>query len=101
MVGPHFGPLLGEGYATWREAFTRLVTDILDDGSRVGIDLGWDPDEIRAVLAENSDALDEVTVPQLIEVDHWSKNSMIRDGHISRSLTTSGRCSGIPLWRRG
>ncbi len=101
VVGPHFGPLLGEGYATWREAFTRLVTDILDDGSRVGIDLGWDPDEIRAVRAENADALDEVTVPQLIEVDLWNKNSMIRHGQIVAILDHERALFGDPLMEAG
>ncbi len=101
VVGPHFGPLLGAGSATWREAFTTMIEDTLNDGERVGIDLGWEPDQIRAVLAENSDILDEVTVPQLVEVDLWAKNSMIRDGRIVAILDHERAVYGDPLMEAG
>lgn len=101
VVGPHFGPILGEGSATWREAFTKMIEDTLADGERVGIDLGWEPDQIRGVLIQNSEALDEVTVPQLVEVDLWAKNSMIRDGRIVAILDHERAVYGDPLMEAG
>lgn len=101
IVGPHFGPLLGAGSPTWREAFTTMIEDTLADGERVGIDVGWNHDEIRAVLAENADALDEVVVPQLIEVDLWAKNSMMRDGRIVAILDHERAVYGDPLMEAG
>ncbi len=101
VVGPHFGPLLGEGFGTWREAFTAALESTLVDGERVGIDLGWEPDQVRGVLAENADALDEVTVPRLIEVDLWTKNSMIRDGRIVAVLDHERAIYGDPLMEAG
>lgn len=101
IVGPHFGPLLGEGAATWRAAFTTMIEDTLADGQRVGVHIGWDPDEIRAVLAENAESLDEVTVPQLVEVDLWAKNSMIRDGRIVAILDHERAVYGDPLIEAG
>ncbi|MBB5781999.1 phosphotransferase family protein [Nonomuraea jabiensis] len=58
IVGPHFGPLEGPGSATWREAFTKMIEDTLADGARVQVDIGWDYDDIRAVLAKNASALE-------------------------------------------
>ncbi|BDZ65650.1 phosphotransferase family protein [Agromyces mangrovi Wang et al. 2018] len=101
IVGPHFGPLLGPGAATWREAFTTMVEDTLVDGERVGIDLGRHPDAFRAVLADHADALDGVTVPRLVEVDLWTKNSMIRDGRIVAILDHERAIYGDPLMEAG
>ncbi|MFF2372040.1 phosphotransferase family protein [Agromyces sp. NPDC058110] len=101
IVGPHFGPLLGAGWPTWREAFTKMIDDTLADGERVGIDLGWSSADIRGVLAENADALDEVTEPRLVEVDLWAKNSMIRDGRIVAVLDHERAVYGDPLMEAG
>ena len=101
VVGPHFGPLIGEGFATWREAFTAALESTLVDGERVGIHLGWEPDQVREVLAENAETLDEVTAPQLIEVDLWTKNSMIRDGRIVAILDHERALYGDPLMEAG
>ncbi|WP_347344384.1 phosphotransferase [Microbacterium sp.] len=101
VVGPHFGPLLGAGSPTWREAFTTMIDDTLRDGDRVGIDIGWGHDEIRAVIVENAQTLDEVTVPRLVEVDLWAKNSMIRDGRIVAILDHERAVYGDPLMEAG
>ncbi|WP_084126753.1 phosphotransferase family protein [Demequina sp. NBRC 110054] len=101
VVGERFGPVTGEGFATWREAFTQLLEEVLADGERVGIDLGWEPDEVRSVLADNAAALDEVTEPRLIEVDLWTKNSMSRDGRIVAVLDHERAMYGDPLMEAG
>jgi aminoglycoside phosphotransferase (APT) family kinase protein len=82
ISGPHFGPLAGPGAASWRTVFTGLVEDVLRDGQRRDVDLGWDYDVIRKVVATHADSLDEVTQPAYVEWDLWDSNVMIRDGGI-------------------
>ncbi|MGW2555836.1 phosphotransferase family protein [Streptomyces sp. NPDC001635] len=101
ITGPHFGPLVGTGSATWREAFTLLMEDTLADGRRAGVDIGRDYDEIRAVLAENASALDEVGEPRFVEIDLWTKNSMIRNGRIVSILDHERAMWGDPLMEAG
>ncbi|WP_432102846.1 phosphotransferase family protein [Streptomyces sp. bgisy091] len=101
ITGPHFGPLQGPGSATWREAFTLMIEDVLDDGRRAGVDIGWDHDHIRRVLAENAKSLDEVREPRFVELDLWTKNSMIRDGRIVAILDHERAVWGDPLMEAG
>ncbi|MET7746875.1 aminoglycoside phosphotransferase family protein [Streptomyces sp. NPDC005385] len=101
IVGPHFGPLQGPGSATWRGAFSRVIEDTLTDGERAGVDLGWNYDEIRAILAKNATVLDEVTEPQFVEVDLWTKNSMIKNGRIVAVLDHERAIYGDPLMEAG
>ncbi|MFJ9900774.1 phosphotransferase family protein [Streptomyces sp. NPDC091280] len=101
ITGPHFGPLVGTGSATWREAFTLMMEDTLADGRRAGVDIGRDYDEIRAVLARNAHALDEVDQPRFVEVDLWTKNSMIRNGRIVSILDHERAMWGDPLMEAG
>lgn len=101
VVGPHFGPLTGPGFATWREAFTATIEDLLTDRERVGIDIGCDPQEIRDIVAAHAAELDEVTEPRLIEIDLWTKNSMIRDGRIVAVLDHERAMWGDPLMEAG
>jgi len=101
ITGERFGPLTGDGSPTWREAFAIMIEDTLDDGRRAGVDLGWSDEEVRAALAAHADALDEVTVPRLVEVDLWTKNSMIRDGRIVAILDHERAVWGDPLMEAG
>ncbi|MET7989161.1 aminoglycoside phosphotransferase family protein [Streptomyces sp. NPDC005281] len=101
IVGPHFGPLRGPGSATWREAFTQVLEDTLADGRRTGVDIGWHYDEIRSVLVENASALDDVSEPRFVEVDLWTKNSMIRDGRIVSVLDHERAMWADPLMEAG
>ena len=101
VVGPHFGPLAGPGFDTWRAAFTAMIDDTLNDGERVGVDIGWDSDDIRGVVAAHVDTLDEVTEPRLVEVDLWAKNSMMRDGRIVAILDHERALYGDPLIEAG
>ncbi|WP_461031333.1 phosphotransferase family protein [Streptomyces mayteni] len=101
IVGPHFGPLAGPGSATWRAAFSHMIEDTLRDGARADVAIGWSYDDIRAVLAENAGVLDEVTEPRFVELDLWTKNSMIRDGRIVAILDHERALYGDPLMEAG
>lgn len=101
VVGPHFGPIHGPGFGTWRAAATSLFENLLADGERADLDLGWSYDDVRATWDEHADVLDEVTEPRLIEVDLWAKNSMIRDGRIVAVIDHERAMFGDPLMEAG
>jgi hypothetical protein len=45
--GPAFGPLAGPGGPSWRAVFTGMAEDVLRDGERRQVGLGWDYDAVR------------------------------------------------------
>ncbi|MGW2652465.1 phosphotransferase family protein [Streptomyces sp. NPDC001478] len=95
--GEGFGPLAGPPVATWREAFTTMVEDVLRDGERRKVDLGRPYEEFRAVLAAHAGSLDEVTEPCLVEWDLWAGNVMVRDGRIAAVIDHERAFYGDPL----
>lgn len=101
VTGDHFGSLVGEGFASWRDAFLAMVHETLKDGRSAGVDLGWSDQEILDVFNHHADALDEVTVPRLIEVDLWAKNSMMLGGEIVSILDHERAIWGDPLMEAG
>ncbi|WP_406277415.1 phosphotransferase family protein [Embleya sp. NBC_00896] len=102
IKGDHFGPLLGEATGgTWREVFTGIVDDVLADGARRGVDLGWDYELIRRTVRDNAHSLDEVTEPAFVEWDLWDPNVMVRDGRITGILDHERALYGDPLMEAG
>src|SRR4030095_4409199 len=99
--GTAFGPLVGPGVPTWRELFTRMLGDVLSAGDRRDVDLGWDYDVIRAVIAEHADCLDAVTEPRFVEWDLWDSNVLIRDGKIAGIIDHERAYYGDPLIEAG
>ncbi|MFE7442335.1 phosphotransferase family protein [Streptomyces chartreusis] len=61
----------------WRTAFTAMVDALLDDAERWRSPLGVPPADIRTLLAEGADALDEVTEPRLVHSDLWPGNIFV------------------------
>ena len=96
-----FGPLVGPGDRSWRVVFTGMVEDVLRDGERRRVDLGWEYDVVRGVLAENEGCLDEVTEPRFVEWDLWDNNVMIRDGTIVSIIDHERAFYGDPLIEGG
>jgi aminoglycoside phosphotransferase (APT) family kinase protein len=99
--GTAFGPLSGSGVPSWRQMFTGMVEDVLGDGERRRVDLGWNYDTIRAVITEHADCLDEVTDPRFVEWDLWDGNVMIRDGKIVCIIDHERAYYGDPLIEAG
>jgi aminoglycoside phosphotransferase (APT) family kinase protein len=95
--GPGFGPLAGPFEPSWRIAFLRIVEDVLRDGERLSVEVGWDYDVIREVIAAHADSLDEVTEPAYVEWDLGDGNVMIRDGMIVSILDHERAFYGDPL----
>ncbi|MFG2672965.1 phosphotransferase family protein [Streptomyces sp. NPDC048445] len=99
--GEHFGPLAGPGHATWRQAFTTMTENVLLDGERRGVDIGWEYDTVRAAVAAHADSLDEVTEARLVEWDLWAGNVMVRDGRIVCVIDHERAFYGDPLMEAG
>lgn len=99
--GPGFGPLAAPGHESWRVVFGRMVEEVLQDGERRQVDLGWDYNVIREAFAEHAGSLDEVTQPAYVEWDLWDGNVMIRDGTIVSIIDHERAFYGDPLIEAG
>lgn len=99
--GASFGPLTGPGEPSWRRVFTDILEDVLADGERRRVDLGWAYDTVREVLAEQAPALDEVTEPRLVEWDLWHSNVLVRDGRNACVIDHERALFGDPLIEAG
>ncbi len=99
--GPGFGPLDGAGGQTWRTMFTGMVDEVLGDGERRQVPLGWDYDVVRSVVVENAGSLDEVVDPRYVEWDLWDSNVMVRDGTIVSIIDHERAFFGDPLIEAG
>lgn len=99
--GAGFGPLAGPVDPSWRAVFTGIIEDVLRDGERRRVDLGWGYDIIREVVAAHEDSLDEVTEPTFVEWDLWDGNVMIRGGQIVSILDHERAFFGDPLIEAG
>lgn len=99
--GAAFGPLAGPGDTSWRTVFSGMVEDVLRDGERRQVNLGWDYGTVRAVLAETAASLDEVTEPAFVEWDLWDGNVMVRSGKIVGILDHERAFYGDPLIESG
>jgi aminoglycoside phosphotransferase (APT) family kinase protein len=99
--GAGFGPLLGPANPSWRAVFTEIIEDVLRDGERRQVDLGWDYDIIREVVAAHEGSLDGVTKPAFVEWDLWDGNVMIRGGEIVCILDHERAFFGDPLIEAG
>ncbi|MEU4090496.1 phosphotransferase family protein [Streptomyces aureus] len=101
LRGTAFGPLDGPGDPSWRQVFTGMLEDVLRDGERRSVDLGWSYDTVRAVVAEHAGSLDEVTEPRLVEWDLWDSNVMVRDGRLVCVIDHERAFYGDPLIEAG
>ncbi|MEU6248598.1 aminoglycoside phosphotransferase family protein [Glycomyces sp. NPDC047010] len=101
IKGTGFGPLLDPRFDTWRAAFSAMFGDVLADGERRGVDLGYGYDRMRVLLARHADSLDEVTEPRFVEWDLWPSNAMIADGRITCVIDHERAFWGDPLMEAG
>jgi fructosamine-3-kinase len=102
ITGDHFGvPGAEKPDAGWREVFSGMLGDVLDDGQRRGVEIGWDYDVIRGLLAQHAECLDEVSVPRLVEWDLWQSNVLVRDGAIVTFIDHERVFYGDPLMEAG
>ncbi|WP_342552146.1 aminoglycoside phosphotransferase family protein [Paenibacillus sp. FSL R7-0652] len=99
IKGDRFGYFSGKDRqrSTWREAFLMLMEDMLADGEKAKIDIGIDYNELRRLIEERSDVLDEVTEPMLISWDLWDGNVLVQDKQITGIIDFERSLWGDPL----
>ncbi|MFX3646614.1 MAG: phosphotransferase family protein [Paenibacillus sp.] len=73
-------------YSTWKEAFMNLMDDILADGEEAGITFSMDYPELRRLIDEKSDVLDDVKQPVLVSWDLWDGNVLVDKGRITAMI---------------
>ena len=99
--GPGFGPLAGPFHPSWRAVFTGMIEDVLCDGERRQVDLGFDYHVVREVIAAHSDSLGEVAEPAYVGWDLWDGNVMISGGAIVSIIDHERAFYGDPLMEFG
>jgi aminoglycoside phosphotransferase (APT) family kinase protein len=97
LRGAAFGPLTGPGDPSWRTVFTKMAEDVLRDGERRQVDIGWDYDTMRDIFAGHAASLDEVTEPAFVEWDLWDGNVLVRSGKIAGIIDHERAFYGDPL----
>ncbi|WKL03062.1 aminoglycoside phosphotransferase family protein [Paenibacillus amylolyticus] len=85
IKGEQFGYFSEEKqrYSTWKEAFMNLMDDILNDGEEAGITFSIDYPELRRLIEDKSDALNDVKEPVLVSWDLWDGNVLVDKGRIT------------------
>lgn len=101
ILGDGFGRFGLPGVASWRQAFTGILEDVLTDGERRNVDLGWSYAQVRQAIAENEACLDAVTAPHFCEWDLWGSNVMIADDQITGIIDHERAFWGDPIMEAG
>jgi aminoglycoside phosphotransferase (APT) family kinase protein len=77
--GPHFGPIIGPGHASWSEALLASLGSISNDVEGIGLSAA----DLRTVsehAARRWSVLDAIPEPRLLPGDLWTANLMLTDG---------------------
>lgn len=100
IQGTEFGMFNGsmrseEG--SWRECFTTLINNLLNDARRLGAKMPISYETIEAELAGRLNVLDEVKEPKLVHWDLWDGNIFVREGKIVALIDWERALWGDPL----
>ena len=69
--------------STWKEAFAKIISSVIDDGLRKNADFGADLDEIRDAIRRHLPCLEIIKTPSLVHWDAWHPNFFVENGKIS------------------
>ena len=75
LTGPAFGYPCGRQAPTWRESFTVMIDELLDDAARWSVPLP--ADEVRSVMSRHGHVLEDVVRPALVHTDLWAGNLFV------------------------
>ncbi len=84
IKGDFFGYPTFEGSSytkTWRDAFLKMVQNIIDDGIAVGAEFPMPPSQIMELIKSKASALDEIKTPSLVHFDLWAGNIFIAENN--------------------
>jgi aminoglycoside phosphotransferase (APT) family kinase protein len=94
--GDRFGPVGRPGYATWSEAVSVMLRDIIADLDDAGIDAD-DARQVLAIALRGKDILDEVRDPRLLHGDLWTINVMVAEDAPEPTVTGVFDCDRV-IW---
>ncbi|MDO7907459.1 aminoglycoside phosphotransferase family protein [Paenibacillus sp. JX-17] len=99
VEGTRFGTFLESGQQkdTWREAFTLMIENVLQDGRDAGVELPVDDEVIEQEIQRRLPYLDEVQVPQLVHWDLWDGNIFVQNGQVTGLIDFERTIWGDPL----
>ncbi|MBY9078380.1 aminoglycoside phosphotransferase family protein [Paenibacillus sp. HN-1] len=100
MVGSRFGLYhdpFGRTPGTWREAFTGMIGDVLDDAVRLKAPMPIGRGELERGIEELLPALDAVKEPRLVHWDLWEGNVFVENGKITALIDWERALWGDPL----
>lgn len=72
--------------STWREAFLKIISAVLEDGRRKQADLGYSYEEVYGLIEKHAHYLDAVTEPHFVHWDCWDSNVFVEDGKVTGIL---------------
>ncbi len=69
------------GFATWAEAFSSMIQDMIEDGRVRKVPLPYE--EIRSAVLKRKELLNEIRTPKLVDFDLWAGNVLLdkKDGN--------------------
>lgn len=99
IKGEYFGYLgrPDQSKKSWKETFLCLIEDVLIDGEKIDISLGVAYDEIRRLIEEAKNCLDEIIEPVLVHWDLWEGNVFINNEKLSGIIDFERSLWGDPL----
>lgn len=65
----------------WFTAFYHMIENVIEDGEKVGIDIGIPYETILHRLKQDQEYFKEVKEPSLIHFDSWDGNIFVKEGH--------------------
>lgn len=83
--------------SNWNETFLKMIDAILEDGKRKQVELMCPYEEIRSLIIQYSEYLEEVKIPYLVHWDLWDANVFVKDGKIVGLLDFERVLWGDPL----
>lgn len=97
--GKEFG-LLGDVAHSHERLYNfvyRLISNVLSDAKKVGIEFGVSSEEILTLLKRYEYVFDKVKIPVLVHWDMWEGNVFVKDGHISGIIDWERAMWGEPF----
>lgn len=82
---------------TWRGAYLKMLFAVLEDGIRNQVDIGFDYDNLKALIVEISEPLDDVKTPHFIHWDVWDSNVFVENNRVTGILDFERGFWGDPL----
>jgi aminoglycoside phosphotransferase (APT) family kinase protein len=97
VTGSGFGYPQKGLVTTWSAAFLSMIDDVLGDADRFAVELPRPAEQLRRLVLDRVELLDEVQTPRLIHFDLWDGNILVEDGRITGLIDGERAMWGDPV----